>query len=137
MLLDYLKGALPVYLIIRFGHINDFWLAPIAIAPVLGHAFSLFMQFKGGKANATTFGVWTALTFWQVPVVFGLALILLKVIFRIKNDAWSTILGMLCIFIFLLFRNASPILLAVFLLNFIIVAYKHKQALRLVKPHTA
>nr|WP_322785336.1 glycerol-3-phosphate acyltransferase [Carboxydothermus ferrireducens] len=33
----------------------------MAVAPVLGHAFSPFLRFKGGKAMAVTFGVWSAI----------------------------------------------------------------------------
>ncbi|MHB8068614.1 MAG: glycerol-3-phosphate 1-O-acyltransferase PlsY [Desulfobaccales bacterium] len=57
---DTLKGALPVLL-------ASFWLAPgawresalavVAAAAVLGHIFPLYLQFKGGKGVATTFGV--------------------------------------------------------------------------------
>src|SRR5690554_7504903 len=34
----------------------------IAIAPVAGHAFSPFLHFRGGKAVASTYGVWLALS---------------------------------------------------------------------------
>lgn len=129
MLLDYLKGALPVFLIVRFANINDFRLVPIAIAPVLGHAFSPFLRFRGGKAIATTFGVWTGLTLWQVPVVFGLSLVLFKFIIRIKNDAWNTLLGMLCVLVLLIIKF-NLVFLSIFLLNLVVIIYKHWSELR-------
>ncbi|MGD0463290.1 MAG: glycerol-3-phosphate 1-O-acyltransferase PlsY [Tepidisphaeraceae bacterium] len=61
--LDLLKGALPTLAagaVIGFG-IDDrqtclLWIA-VAAAAVLGHVFSLFLKFKGGKGVATTAGI--------------------------------------------------------------------------------
>ncbi len=58
---DALKGALPVFL-------ATFWLPPlgawqesalalVGLAAVLGHDFSLYLGFRGGKGVATSFGV--------------------------------------------------------------------------------
>ena len=38
----------------------------IAIAPLLGHMYSPFLGFKGGKAIATTLGVWTGPPFGKL-----------------------------------------------------------------------
>jgi len=61
--LDMLKGALPTIIagsIIGF-HLDDrltclLWIA-VAAAAILGHMFSLFLKFKGGKGVATSAGV--------------------------------------------------------------------------------
>ena len=71
LLLDYLKGCLPVLLANSYLSIDKVWIILIAIAPILGHAFSPFLGFKGGKAIATTFGVWTGLTLYKAPLVLG------------------------------------------------------------------
>ncbi len=41
----------------------------IAIAPVLGHVFSPFLKFRGGKAIAVSLGVWIGLTIWKASLV--------------------------------------------------------------------
>lgn len=130
ILLDFLKGAVPVFIIAQILGITDFRLVAIAIAPVLGHAFPVFLGFRGGKAIATTFGIWAGLTLWQVPMIFGLGLILFKIIIRIKNDAWNTILGMLCVLIFLIIKF-NLVFLSIFFLNLIIIVYKHRFELHL------
>lgn len=56
---DLLKGTLAVYLAVRLAGRDAGLMA--AAAAVLGHDFSLFMGFKGGKGVATTFGVLLAL----------------------------------------------------------------------------
>lgn len=57
LLMDMLKGALPVYIAIRL--LGDrFLLLPVVMAaPVMGHALGLMYPFGGGKCIATVFGV--------------------------------------------------------------------------------
>lgn len=55
--LDMMKGFLPVWLALRrFGPFAPM-LPLIIAAPVIGHAFSPWYPFQGGKAIATAFGV--------------------------------------------------------------------------------
>ena len=54
---DLLKGALPVYVAVGMGLVTDSWFLLIMVAPVLGHAYSLFYHGNGGKAIAVSFGV--------------------------------------------------------------------------------
>ena len=52
-ILDLLKGAIPVYLAIKFL-VSDWQIVTVAISPVLGHIFPVWLGFKGGKGVATT-----------------------------------------------------------------------------------
>jgi glycerol-3-phosphate acyltransferase PlsY len=59
LLLDGLKGWLPVVLVKWFGHdygLEDGTIAAVAFAAFLGHLFPLFFKFKGGKGVATAAG---------------------------------------------------------------------------------
>jgi glycerol-3-phosphate acyltransferase PlsY len=64
--LDTLKGFLPIFLASRFlppsENLNTFWCLAVGIAAILGHIFPVYLNFKGGKGVATSFGV--ALGFW-------------------------------------------------------------------------
>ncbi|MBW2338069.1 MAG: glycerol-3-phosphate acyltransferase [Deltaproteobacteria bacterium] len=56
-----LKGAVPVYLALRFAlqnqGVNDLFLSVVSLAAFFGHLYPLFMKFKsGGKGVATTAG---------------------------------------------------------------------------------
>lgn len=82
ILLDFLKAALPVG-IAHFGlELRGWWLVAVAAAPVLGHAYSPFLGWKGGKALAAVFGAWSGLSIWLAPailgVLFGLGMGLMK-----------------------------------------------------------
>lgn len=58
--LDMLKGLIPVLVAQHLGFGAD-TLALVAVAAVLGHDFSVFLAFRGGKGVATTLGVALAL----------------------------------------------------------------------------
>lgn len=53
---DILKGALAVWLARSLG-LDAMWAALCGVAAVLGHNFSPFLKFRGGKGVATSFGV--------------------------------------------------------------------------------
>jgi glycerol-3-phosphate acyltransferase PlsY len=63
---DVLKGAVPVYLALRFAvqnqGANDLFLSVVSLAAFFGHLYPLFMKFKsGGKGVATTAGCFVIL----------------------------------------------------------------------------
>lgn len=67
LLLDALKGFVPVLLVKLFGPqfgLEEGTLALVAIAAFLGHLFPVFFQFKGGKGVATALGVLLGISGW-------------------------------------------------------------------------
>lgn len=91
ILADFSKGAVPVALANFVWGWQGWALTAVALAPVLGHAFSPFLHFRGGKALAVTFGVWTGLTIWIAPLILGLAFTLWLAF--LKKDAWAVLAG--------------------------------------------
>ena len=65
---DTAKGVGAIMLARHLG-LNDWGLALSALAVVLGHDFSLFLGFKGGKGVATTGGVLIALDPFFVVII--------------------------------------------------------------------
>ena len=63
LILDILKGAIPVILLSR-GEVSTQVL--VAFGAVAGHCFSPWMGWKGGKGVATAVGVLAAIAPWQV-----------------------------------------------------------------------
>lgn len=62
ILLDILKGFIPVYVFVKIRGIDTFWITPMLLAPIIGHAFTPFLKGKGGKALSTTAGAMLGLT---------------------------------------------------------------------------
>lgn len=73
LLLDVLKGAIPVWLVPALPQFDAFpggkeWCAvAVGLAAVAGHVWTCFAGFRGGKGVATTVGVLLALA----PAAFG------------------------------------------------------------------
>lgn len=68
---DALKGAIPVAVALSISDSTVFH-SLTALAALLGHLYSCFLSFKGGKAVATTVGVFLPLAFWPL-VLSGIA----------------------------------------------------------------
>lgn len=76
---DAAKGYLAVALAARWGGGSMRWMMAAAVAAVVGHVFSVWLEFRGGKGVATGLGVFlpicapavgVALLLWLVVVAF-------------------------------------------------------------------
>ena len=61
LLLDILKGYLAVWLAERLTGSSALWMSAAALAVMAGHAFPVFLKFKGGKAVASFVGAFLCL----------------------------------------------------------------------------
>jgi glycerol-3-phosphate acyltransferase PlsY len=128
LLLDILKGLLPVGLAHYKVDIAGWGLVPVALAPVLGHAFSPFLRLRGGKAVAVSFGVWIGLLLGGVPILLSL---LLTGFYAIQSsDAWAVLLTLAGLLAYLLLRGADGVLLAIWGGDALILLWKHREGLR-------
>lgn len=73
---DVLKGALPVWGALLLDP-DPLFVSLTGLACVMGHVFSCFMRLKGGKAVATSIGVFIPLAFW--PLLGSCALCMLVI----------------------------------------------------------
>lgn len=95
---DVLKGALPVALALCWFNSDPLFISLTGLAAVLGHVFSCFLGFRGGKAVATSIGVFLPIAFW--PLLGSCALCML-VIWRsgFVSLGSLTLLGSLPVFL--------------------------------------
>ena len=76
-LLDVAKGFAPVFLAAAFlrtqahdARTTHLLLVAVAVAPILGHVFPVYLKFRGGKAVATSLGVVLALPgLWPIALL--------------------------------------------------------------------
>lgn len=84
LILDALKGFIPVMLGIVWGLGDQEWaLAVIGLAAVIGHTWPLYLGFHGGKGVATTGGVMLALA----PVTVVIAVLSWFIVVRLTRLA--------------------------------------------------
>ena len=128
LMLDIAKAAAPVGLAYFNLRVRGVPMFLIAIAPILGHAFSPFLGFRGGKALATALGVWIGLTVWKasLPAVAG---VVVGSTF-LTPPGWAVMVAMAFILAALLIWLPDPLLLAVWLAQTLILAWTHRADLR-------
>ena len=131
VLLDFFKGAIPVGLANYAAGLDGWLLAAVAIAPILGHALSPFMGFRGGKALAVTFGIWTGLSLFVVPIMMGLFFGFY--LWLLKPEGWAVMAGVFSLLAALLILFPDPVWLGVWAGMTLILAWTHRDDLRL-KP---
>lgn len=103
ILLDIGKAFIPVYITIHYFNIIGNRLIPVAVAPVLGHAFSPFMRFKGGKAVASAYGALLALYPYSITaLILALIMFFFKVIIVVKPDSAGSITSFITVNLILL-----------------------------------
>lgn len=133
LLLDGLKGFLPVFLVAHYGEaygLQEGTVAMVAIAAFLGHLYPLYFRFKGGKGVATFIGVVFGIH-WLLGVFTGLTWIIVAVFFRYSSLA-SLVAAAFAPAYYLLMDHAAPwyadarIASALFVMA-LLLAWRHKE----------
>ena len=72
LILDALKGFIPVYFFSSFSFGFNTGLMVVVLASLLGHQFSIFQEFRGGKGVSTALGIYLAISpgYTLVVVIF-------------------------------------------------------------------
>jgi glycerol-3-phosphate acyltransferase PlsY len=128
LLLDIGKGYLAVWLAGRLTEHSPLWMAAAALAVMAGHAYPVFLRFKGGKAVACFMGAFLCLT----PVALEATLLVFVV-----TVAWTRYVSMGSIVaaatfplaVWLIQRPTPPVILAAFIAGGFII-YKHSSNIR-------
>jgi glycerol-3-phosphate acyltransferase PlsY len=78
LLLDIAKGLVAVWFAGRALHGSQFWMSLAALSVMAGHAFPVFLRFRGGKAVASFVGAFLYLT--PLPLLATLLLFVITVL---------------------------------------------------------
>ena len=129
VVLEICKSLVPVYFAKQYldGFVSG-WdqigFAIVAFAPILGHAWSPFLRFKGGKALAATWGAWIGIT---GGIAFPVGILVLGLMHVVQKNHAITVTVCLSGFliVFMPFVRETGVLLF-WLLNMGVVIYKHR-----------
>ena len=119
LVLDFLKGYMTI--IITLKYFNDLILLSALIC-LLGHIFSIWLKFKGGKGVATYLGILLALS---VNYFLIFIIVWVSVLLILRYSSLSSILATFGIFIYEYFFLENNILSFLFI-SFIIILYAHR-----------
>ena len=132
VVLDALKGALVILIALMMGMSNE-TLWAIAVLAVLGHCYSVYLNFEGGKGVATALGVFLVLI--PIPTIIGAVVwgFCAKVL---KISSLSSLFGLVGVVISAVLLNNGLLIgsnAPMYFIAFIII-YKHiPNLVRLVK----
>mgnify|MGYP003753613543 CR=1 FL=1 len=128
--IEILKGAVPVLLAMTIGGLAGWELCAIGFSPVVGHAFSPFLRFRGGKAIAATAGVWAGLTPWGLGFPIA-CLCLAPFHFLQRVHAWTVVLGFTLFGIIVaMIWLRHDYLVVLWAMQLALIIFKHKSELR-------
>lgn len=120
---DVLKGWLPILLAKHLFPTLDWAIMLTGIASIIGHAYPLWANFRGGKVVATSIGV--LLGFWFNIALVQVALLALLV-FLTSMVSLSAILSYSIIAIYILFAAPSNIYGIGFIFIALFMMYRHR-----------
>ncbi len=130
MLLDALKGALPVILSVLYTTVfKEIGLLPVlaALFVIIGHSKSIFLNFTGGKSVASGVGTLLALD-WQAGITIVLTWAIVTWVSRYVS--LGSIVAMALAPLVMWFLNAPPAYIVYALIAAIYVIYLHRENIK-------
>jgi glycerol-3-phosphate acyltransferase PlsY len=135
LILDILKGFLPSYFFpscINFS--SSFLNNPknsgliFGLMTIIGHMFTIFLNFKGGKGVATSIGVFLALSPIPLLITFCLSI---SLVFITKFVSLGSISGAILLpFLIKILQPNDNLIFIVCIILSIFILYKHKENLK-------
>lgn len=130
MLLDAIKGSLPVILAKMFVTVAlSIGLAPViaAVAVIIGHSKSIFLQFKGGKSVASGVGTIIALN-WMVGLI--IAIVWGIITYTTKYVSVGSIIALLISPFVMYFLHAPAAYAAYCAIGALYIVYLHRENIK-------
>jgi glycerol-3-phosphate acyltransferase PlsY len=125
LVLDFAKGYLAVLLASHLTAGDPVWTSLSAVAVLLGHAYPVFLGFKGGKAVASTLGAFLFLT---PSAIAAVTLVFVVAVFFTRYISLGSILaaGLFPLAVWLIAHPPFPVIFASLFAGIFIV-YRHRE----------
>jgi len=134
LLLDIAKGAVAVWLAgkLTAGNIN--WMSAAALAVMAGHAFPVFLRFKGGKAVASFIGAYLVLA--PMPM-FAVLIVFIGVVAVTRHVSLGSVLaaGMFPLAVWM-FMQPPLSLVGASIVSGAFIIYRHRANLERIRAGT-
>jgi glycerol-3-phosphate acyltransferase PlsY len=134
LLLDIAKGSVAVWLAGKLTNESVAAMSLAALAVMAGHAYPVFLKFRGGKAVASFIGAFLVLT--PLPLLASLALFVI-VVAATRHISLGSIVaaGSLPLAVYLIQHPAAPVLVASIVAG-VFVIYRHASNIQRLRAGT-
>ena len=130
MVLDILKAVIPVYLATRILFL-DWQIASVALTPILGHIFQVWLKFRGGKGMASTIAILFLLLDWKILLIWFFVWILVFAVFQIMSFTNLLMISFLPLAFWLSSFSLAYLILGWVL--FFLIWWAHRENLKRIK----
>jgi len=133
LLLDTLKGVIPVLIALTLFPDNPTAVALVASATFLGHLYPVYIGFKGGKGVATALGIFLVLS----PLAILIALVLfVSVVWQWRYISLGSITAAAaCPFLIALVECSTPLFLAGLFISGMVI-FRHRGNIQRLREGT-
>ena len=123
---DCLKGLLPV-LGAKMLHLDPRWVAAVGLAAFLGHIYTVFLGFKGGKGVATALGVFLAVS----PLsILGALAVFIGVLYRWRYVSLASMAAAAVVPSLVAFFERTPAHTLMAMVVAALVIWRHRENIR-------
>ena len=130
--LDIFKGSLPVMLARQAG-LATWGLIPICLAPMIGHATTPFLGFRGGKALGAAGGAWSVVIGLWVFAIFSI--FSLSSLIFIKDHAWAALVGVFSLLLWAVLVANSTWMIVLAICTILLMIWTHRLELAHLPQH--
>lgn len=130
LVLDALKGAVPLVTLILLDlhrSVDPFCLTLTGAAAIIGHCFSIWLGFRGGKGVATALGVFMTLAPIAGVIAVGI-FALIYAVFRVAS--LGSLIATITMPVSLLLMNGSDAVVTLAIATALLILFTHRGNLR-------
>ena len=129
---DCLKGLIPV-LVVRYLDLGDVMIAAVGTAAFLGHVYTVFLGFKGGKGVATALGVFLGVS----PAGVGIAVVIfIAVVAAFRYISLGSITAAAALPFIITLLDRRPPIIAMTAVIALLVIWKHRENIARLREGT-
>ncbi len=134
LVLDALKGAVPLIALLTLGlhrSVDPFLLTLTGFAAIMGHCFSIFLGFHGGKGVATSLGVFIVL---EPLAALGAVVVFAGLYAAFRVASVGSVVAAASMAVWLLVLNSSDAVVTLAVASALLIVFTHRSNLgRLVR----
>jgi len=148
LIFDFFKGAIPVFLLAKVFNDDVITLYIASVFLILGHNYSVWLKFKGGRGLATGAGIFLVLNYW-ILLFWCLIWVVLRLVKQevlISNYIATLFLPLFAVALYLhdiettikINRTSDVNLIVIFVICIsLLVIIRHPEVLRKIFPSAA